>query len=284
MSRPIANGMRRKIVSWTVLIAALSLGYVSEHFGIPQDRWILLVILGVLFLAIGETQANLRRIESHLGLEHLQTNSEQGLKVADGPVTSEPVLPELPSKDDTRVSPGTRLFLEHFARFADVTNKQIGGLWCLRETAERDYNDPAYCRRYDIFYMDRRCGSVLVYDRSRLGFPYTTETPSITTRIEVRNARSFRTDYLMTLLDQLAIAGSFNEEVERVRQEIRNAMVLAMWQVGPERIVAPKTLKIRFDASAKWYLLTAGIAPHKPSEARSLRDVLREPEEGNSTA
>jgi hypothetical protein len=256
-----------------VAAAIFVISLYSERYGWPPFDWYmlpLLPLLGYALIAINRLEYHVGAVEQSIGLEDLK-NSPKSLGV-DDPITPDHAPPDPPAKHDPSISPETHACFEHFVRFADVMNERVfvHTLWRLQESAERGYS-----RQYEIFHGSKRCGRLFISGGDT--WRYAADNPRVSSMVEIWNARAFNSEILTRFLEELAlrIAGGTPEEFQRSRQVVLNSMVLAMWQVGPDRVIEPATLKVWLQGSAKRYLEEAEIIPRK-----SLRDVLREAGEG----
>lgn len=261
MSRISGNAIGGKIGWAAVLAAVVASSFFTEQLGIAPEDWGFLVVLGSVCFSVVYIERRLARIEQRIGMESLQGERQKRRATMRGPITPEHARREPPPRDDPKVSAETRLFFEHFSRFADVLNAAFHaqGGWRLQESAEQALPSQPYSRRYDIFSGPNPCGRVLISEIH--GHRYTTDNPRVFTEIQVWNARSFDADTLVHFLQWLAsyVAGESREELDHNSQQIRNAMVMAMWKVDPYHLLAPKTLTVRLQGPATQYLAVIGI-------------------------
>jgi hypothetical protein len=161
---------------------------------------------------------------------------------------SEPITPE---HEPPKVAGGEfssqadddfRRFFSDFAEFADVVNwwladEHIESRWRLQELPDGDlslnvnFSDgPTLGRCYDIFHNQVRTGRLEIMP----GYPYTAESRTVMTDIEVESVRLLSFDSITEFLGAIAmhVCDSKNktDETSDVHQAITTALTKALWK------------------------------------------------------
>ncbi len=131
------------------------------------------------------------------------------------------------------ISDSLRRFFADFDRFGVIVNGWAtvkDSPWRLQElkdTKLRTFNNDhsKHGRRYDVFYVQRRVGSLEIADTS----DYTTDQPRVRTSVLIRDAGLIPLDYVsrfLTAIGTLVSAGT-GEEYAEVRRNVETALTEA---------------------------------------------------------
>ena len=243
-------------------VAAIAVGIFAkifkEQLGISTGAWIL--FLGLIVYI----QFELSKLKERIGLEELPTLDVIMETNAAKPIEPKHKRAEKLAESGYWTDDGARLFLGHFAAFADVANECLKDApWRLQEEANTDVatvgdDGPIIGRRYILFHGSQWVGNVRLHD----AYKYTLDTPIVFTSVTIFYPRRFLPSEIRELIGWLASLNCSGpvEEEQSAYNALRQAMIYAMWRNGP-KVVTNTDLEVSLSGSAARYLIRAKIRP-----------------------
>lgn len=165
---------------------------------------------------------------------------------------------------------GYRSFFGHFAEFSKTFNGSMShdrSPWRIQDRSKTNLSNDKLGRSYKIFYGGQHVGDLSVFPAHTHFFPdggktdnwvYSVEKPDVRFDVEIWNARSLAAAQLRSFFESLfeLLAGQDIEETTAARRILTDAMVDAVWRIGP-KVVENADLTCHFEGHAHRYISLA---------------------------
>jgi hypothetical protein len=174
--------------------------------------------------------------------------------------------PMAPDPNGWNITPQDLAFFGHFEDFGRILNEYFSrtvSAWRVGELPDSDVgtldsHGPVLGRQYDVYFGSEVVGHLAI----NAGWRYALAGPeAVNAKVSIEDARSFPPYQLETILLGVAehIQSDTPEEIEVAHDAVRNAMIDAMWLVGPYALVHPETLEVQFRGTGRFYLERANL-------------------------
>ena len=200
----------------------------------------------------------------YLELERKAGKSEREAKQEDNFLVGTPIEPNHANPKlkrwGWRISDSLRRFFADFDRFGVIANGWASiknSPWRLKELKDTklrtfDNDTPKQGRRYDVFYNQRRVGSLEMADTSG----YTTEEPRVCANVLIQDARLIPLDEVSRFLTSIAmlLSAGTGEEYAEAKRNMETALIQAHLAKRSAGLDAAPEVVVSFLGSAATYI------------------------------